>query len=215
MVGENQVYTLKYNNLQLFLLDSNREFFYLWTQKKWLEEALKKSNAQWKIVVLHHPLYSVKGKYNNLMQKTMFNSLIQEYNVDLVLQGHEHAYARMTLHDETGKAQTPVYTVSHCSPKSYRITFDERFDKYGIESRYYQYIRLHGDTLSLSAYETATGNLYDSLSIIKNKNRTIIEDYGKDIPEKLEFKPGNNPKDREYMQLIENYKHSKSIHPLK
>ncbi|MBV7609710.1 metallophosphoesterase family protein, partial [Escherichia coli] len=104
------------------MLDSNREFFYLWSQKEWLEKELQTSDARWKIVVLHHPLYSVKGKYNNLAQKTIFNSLIQKYNVDLVLQGHEHAYARMTLHDEQGSATPPVYTVSHCSPKSYRIT---------------------------------------------------------------------------------------------
>lgn len=42
MIGENQVYTLKYNDMQLFCLDSNREFFYLWTQKQWLEKELKK-----------------------------------------------------------------------------------------------------------------------------------------------------------------------------
>lgn len=69
MVDNNQVYTLRYNDLQLFLLDSNREFFYLWSQKKWLEKELKASDARWKIVVLHHPLYSAKGKYNNLVQK--------------------------------------------------------------------------------------------------------------------------------------------------
>lgn len=69
MVGDNQVYTLRYNDLQLFLLDSNREFFYLWSQKEWLEKELQTSDARWKIVVLHHPLYSVKGKYNNLAQK--------------------------------------------------------------------------------------------------------------------------------------------------
>ena len=206
MIGENQVYTLRYNNLQLFLLDSNREFFYLWSQKKWLEKALKASDAQWKIVILHHPLYSVKGKYNNLTQKTIFNSLIQEYQVDLVLQGHEHAYARMTLHDEQGNATTPVYTVSHCSPKSYRITFDQRFDKYGIESRYYQYIRIHGDTLSMSTYEVPAGNLYDSLDIVKSGIRPVIIDYGKNIPEHLIFKAGNNPKDQEYMKRIEEYK---------
>lgn len=68
MIGENQVYTLKYNDMQLFCLDSNREFFYLWTQRKWLKEQLEKSNARWKVVVLHHPLYSIKGKYNNLIQ---------------------------------------------------------------------------------------------------------------------------------------------------
>lgn len=206
MVGDNQVYTLRYNNLQIFLLDSNREFFYLWTQKKWLEKELKASDAQWKIVVLHHPLYSAKGKYNNLIQKAIFNSLIQEYKVDLVLQGHEHAYARMTFHDEQSQAIPPVYTVSHCSPKSYRIIFDPRFDKYGIESRYYQYIRIHGDTLSLSAYEVPAGNLYDSLDIVKSKTKPMIIDYGKKIPEHLNFKPGNNKKDQQYRRRIEEYK---------
>ena len=78
MVGENQVYTLKYNDMQIFCLDSNREFFYLWTQKKWLEEQLKKSNARWKIVVLHHPLYSIKGSMNNLFQRTMFNPRVEK-----------------------------------------------------------------------------------------------------------------------------------------
>lgn len=78
MVGENQVYTLKYNDMQIFCLDSNREFFYLWTQKKWLEEQLKKSDARWKIVVLHHPLYSIKGSMNNLFQRTMFNPLVEK-----------------------------------------------------------------------------------------------------------------------------------------
>lgn len=205
MAGDNQVYTLRYNDMQLFLLDSNREFFYLWQQRQWLEDALKRSTARWKIVVLHHPLYSVKGRYNNLVQKAMFNSLLQKHKVDLVLQGHEHAYARMTLHDEQGNACTPVYTVSHCSPKSYRITFDERFDKYGIESRFYQYVRLHGDTLSLSAYEVPAGNLYDSLDIVKSGVQTIIEDYGKAIPEHLDFKPGDSKKDRKYRELIDGY----------
>lgn len=157
---------------------------------------LQTSDARWKIVVLHHPLYSVKGKYNNLAQKTIFNSLIQKYNVDLVLQGHEHAYARMTLHDEQGSATPPVYTVSHCSPKSYRITFNQRFDKYGIESRYYQYIRIHGDTLSMSTYEVPAGNLYDSLDIVKSGVKPMIIDHGKNIPEHLNFQPGNSKKAR-------------------
>ena len=209
MIGENQVYTLKYNNMQFFLLDSNRELPYLWTQRQWLKEELEKSDAQWKIVVLHHPLYSIKGKHNNMMQRTMFNSLIQKYHVDLVLQGHEHAYARMTMHDENGKATTPVYTVSHCSPKSYRIDFDGRFDKFGIESRFYQYVRAHGDTLSVNAYRFPSGELYDSLDIVKNASGTSIIDNGKNIPEYLEFKSNGSEKDCRYMERINKYKQNK------
>ncbi|MBQ2198986.1 MAG: metallophosphoesterase, partial [Bacteroidaceae bacterium] len=125
MVGENQVYHLNYANAEFFLLDSDREPNYLWTQRQWLKEHLEKSKAKWKILVLHHPLYSIGGKYNNLIQRWMFDGLAREYGVDLVLQGHEHEYARMTsagdsnLKDRT----TPVYIVSHCSPKNYKIMF--------------------------------------------------------------------------------------------
>lgn len=212
MEGENQVYTLKYNDMQFFLLDSNREFFYLWTQRKWLEEELKKSTARWKIVVLHHPLYSIKGKSNNLIQRTMFNSLVEKYKVDLVLQGHEHAYARMTRWDENRHRTTPVYTVSHCSPKSYRIMFDERFDKFGTSGRYYQTVRVHGDTLTMNAYDAHGGQLYDSVDIIKTSSGTVVSDHGKDIPENLEFDP--NPaskKDMQYKERIEEYKKRKGI----
>lgn len=43
MVGENQVYTLKYNDMQIFCLDSNREFFYLWTQKNGWKNSSRKA----------------------------------------------------------------------------------------------------------------------------------------------------------------------------
>lgn len=212
MVGENQVYTLKYNDMQLFCLDSNREFFYLWTQRKWLKEQLEKSDARWKVVVLHHPLYSIKGKYNNLIQRAFFNSLIQEHGVDLVLQGHEHSYGRMTNHDDEGKPVTPLYTVSHCSPKLYRIYFGEGFDKFGIAGKYYQQIRVHGDTLTMNTYDAQTKKLYDSLDIIKSGTSTTLKDNGKDIPENLEFTPNpDNKHDLKYQELIDEYKQQKGI----
>lgn len=212
MIGENQVYTLKYNDMQLFCLDSNREFFYLWTQKRWLEEELKKSTARWKIVVLHHPLYSIKGEMNNFSQRMMFNPLVEKYGVDLVLQGHEHAYARMTNHTKNGNAVPPVYTVSHCSPKNYLIQFDERFDKFGTGSRYYQQIHIHGDTLTMNAYDATDNILYDSVDIIKSdKKGTKINDKGQSIPERLIFQSNGSKKEEAFRMRIEEYKHRKGI----
>ncbi|MBQ7553860.1 MAG: metallophosphoesterase family protein [Bacteroidaceae bacterium] len=208
MIGENQVFTLKYKDVQFFLLDSNREFFYLYTQRHWLEEQLKASTATWKIVVLHHPLYSIRSKNNNLIQRWMFDDLIREYGVDLVLQGHEHAYARMTNHDQQLQTPiTPVYTVSHLSPKNYRIEFSESFDKFGSGSRYYQQIKANAQSLTITAYDAVTHELYDSLVI--NKDKGII-DYGKDIPEKIEFTPvPGNKKDAKFAKRIEEYKNRK------
>ena len=208
MIGENQVFTLKYKDVQFFLLDSNREFFYLYTQRHWLEEQLKASTATWKIVVLHHPLYSIRSKNNNLIQRWMFDDLIREYGVDLVLQGHEHAYARMTNHDQQLQTPiTPVYTVSHLSPKNYRIEFSESFDKFGSGSRYYQQIKANAQSLTITAYDAVTHELYDSLVIKKDKG---IIDYGKDIPEKIEFTPvPGNKKDAKFAKRIEEYKNRK------
>ena len=160
MVGENQVFTVRYKDVQLFCLDSNRELFYLWTQRRWLEEQLMKSQAKWKIVVAHHPFYSVRGEINNLIQRWMFDDLIQEYGVNLVLQGHEHAYARRTTKHAT------TYIISHCSPKGYRINPPEgRFDKIEKDIRTYQKVRISSDTLFLTAFNAEMGTLIDSLCI--------------------------------------------------
>ena len=161
-IDDNQVFTVRYGNLQLFCLDSNREFWHLWQQRSWLERQLAACSAKWKIVVLHHPLHSIKSKTNNLIQRWMFDDLVRDYGVDIVLQGHEHAYTR--LHVDT---PTPIYTVSHCSPKNYNVKNDERFDCFGTGSRYYQKIQTHLDTLFLTAYDAVSGELYDSIPIIK------------------------------------------------
>ena len=179
MIGDNQVYTLCYGPVQFFLLDSNRELPYLLTQRDWLKTQLQQSRARWKIVVLHHPLFSIRSASRNLIQRWVFNGLIEDYGVDLVLQAHEHNYARMTAHDN-GVATTPVYTVSHCSPKNYDLYQNERYDRFGTDSRYYQTIDIIGDTLTMAAYEVYHHTLYDSLKIVKGNSQgqcVVIEDF--------------------------------------
>lgn len=205
-VDDNMVYTLNYGDAQIFVLDSNREFFYLWTQRQWLKQQLEQSKAKWKILVLHHPLYSIKGG-NNKVQQWMFGDLVRGYGIDLVLQGHEHAYARMTAHDDLVGAIAPVYTISHCSPKNYRIHFDDRFDKYGISSRYYQTVTVGRDTLFMATHDAYTHELYDSLMIVVSPTKGhLVVDLGKGIPEHMEYTPDPaNKKDRKFAERIQEY----------
>lgn len=205
-VDDNMVYTLNYGDAQIFVLDSNREFFYLWTQRQWLKQQLEQSKAKWKILVLHHPLYSIKGG-NNKVQQWMFGDLVRGYGIDLVLQGHEHAYARMTAHDDLAGAIAPVYTISHCSPKNYRIHFDDRFDKYGISSRYYQTVTVGRDTLFMATHDAYNHALYDSLMIVVSPTKGhLVVDLGKGIPEYMEYTPDPaNKKDRKFAERIQEY----------
>ena len=113
----------------------------------------------------------------------------------------------MTRHDDNDIPTTPVYTVSHCSPKNYYIQFDDRFDKFGISSRYYQTISIVDDTLTMAAYEVYNHSLYDSLRVVKNGSMVSIQDCGKTIPEYMEFTPDlSSKKDRAYAERIEAYK---------
>lgn len=205
-VDDNMIYTLNYGDAQIFVLDSNREFFYLWTQRQWLKQQLEQSKAKWKILVLHHPLYSIKGG-NNKVQQWMFDDLVRDYGIDLVLQSHEHAYARMTAHDDLAGAIAPVYTISHCSPKNYRIHFDDRFDKYGISSRYYQTVTVGRDTLFMATHDAYTHALYDSLMIVVSPTKGhLVVDLGKGIPECMEYTPDPaNKKDRKFAERIQEY----------
>lgn len=168
---ENHLYSFVYHNTQFFLLDSDRGAYFLNQQKSWLKEQLGASKAKHKIVLIHHPLYSVKKKNNNLIQRWVFNETIQEGGVELVLQGHEHGYAHCTSSEEPLKSNEcrniPLYTISHCSPKNYNLHPTDRFSPVFSDGRYYQVVCVEADAITMKAYDANTQNLVDSVRIIK------------------------------------------------
>jgi predicted MPP superfamily phosphohydrolase len=65
-------------------------------QLKWLEDELKKSGEKWKIVFFHHPLYSSAGTHGSQLKlRAVLEPLFVQYNVSLVLNGHDHVYERI------------------------------------------------------------------------------------------------------------------------
>lgn len=68
------------------------------TQQAWLAEQLAKSRARWKIVLLHHPLYT-SGRYGLQARwlRWQLESLLAEQGADVVFSGHEHIYQRSRL----------------------------------------------------------------------------------------------------------------------
>lgn len=65
---------------------------------KWLEDSLSTSKARWKIVVMHHPLYSSGKKHgSNGRLQMLLEPLFVRYGVAAVFAGHDHVYGRMAL----------------------------------------------------------------------------------------------------------------------
>lgn len=168
---DNHLFSFVYHDTQFFLLDSDRGAYFLNQQKKWLKEQFDESKAAHKIVLLHHPLYSVKKKNNNLVERWMFDDAIQDAGVELVLQGHEHAYTHCTSSEKplkTNECTTPpLYVISHCSPKNYSIHPTERFYPVVQGSRYYQIINVDAEAVTMKAYDANTQTLVDCVRICK------------------------------------------------
>jgi acid phosphatase type 7 len=164
---QNHVFSFVYGNVRFILLDSNREPWYIWQQRNYLKEVLESNTSLFTVVMLHHPVLSNKGTWNNLPIRLFFEPILTEYGVDLVLQGHEHGYARNSKKDTHGNRVPPIYITSHLSKKFYP-TFSETSttDTLIANKALFQHISISKNTLSLYSY-SLDGAKVDSVSIVK------------------------------------------------
>ena len=209
--SDNALYSFAKGDARFFLLDSNKDIWNLGEQREWLKKQLAESKERWKIVVLHHPLHSIKGAANNLGVWAYFDGVIKEAGVDLVLQGHEHAYARSCVDvSESGEVTSPLYLVTYCSRKDYAMKFYGDVEKWGTDDRYYQRISVSEDSLVIQTYG-AEHNLYDDVVLVKNDKVKRLIDRGKEIPEKIQvsewFRANKSAKKiRKFEKAIEEWK---------
>jgi 3',5'-cyclic AMP phosphodiesterase CpdA len=81
--------------VRFFALDSTRLDG---EQLRWLQRELEHSNAEWKIALMHYPLYS-SGRYTlrARRQRFMLEPALVWGGVDVTFSGHEHIYQRSRL----------------------------------------------------------------------------------------------------------------------
>ncbi len=67
-------------------------------QVRWLNRELERSDAEWKVALLHHPLYT-SGRYglSARAHRYALESSFLSGGVDVVFSGHEHIYQRSEL----------------------------------------------------------------------------------------------------------------------
>jgi hypothetical protein len=85
-------------------------------QRSWLARQLEDNRQRWTVVTFHFPVYTAADRFpsDNPAVRGAFGDLLEKHDVDLVLNGHDHTYARgfRTRHG-------PTYVVSVLGPKYY------------------------------------------------------------------------------------------------
>jgi len=172
------VYSVDYQGLRIIVLDSMR---YQEEQEVFLESELKRPGAKWTVVTSHYSIFSGREGRDFEPGRIGWKTIMDRYGVDLVLQGHDHLYARGQVpvrmtDDSFGDSFQTLYVTSVSGVKMYEISQEQlnsyTEDGYSNDStaagqQFFQVIHVDGNTLSYNAY-TADGILYDSAEITKN-----------------------------------------------
>ncbi len=138
-------------------------------QAEWLEGVLADNPQQWTVVTIHQPMFSAAKLRDNAAQKNAFMPLLESYGVDLVFQGHDHAYARghLEANDLAGGGYTgPTYVVANAGGKYYDLDPANRNnwtmngavrDAAADKISTYQSVEVSGDRLVYTSWVGAVG----------------------------------------------------------
>jgi 3',5'-cyclic AMP phosphodiesterase CpdA len=146
-------------DVDLFVLNSNGVND---GQTAWLETAIGASIAQWKIVVFHHPAWT-SGEYrSNPGVVARWVPLFEQYDVDLVLSGHDHNYQRFASRNGVryivhGGGNTRLYPVDPC-PAGYPTR------RFAHAARGFLFIRARDTVLRVKSVNLR-GRVIDDVSI--------------------------------------------------
>jgi hypothetical protein len=191
---EETCYVVNYSNLKVISLDAEQideSPIYLEKQRIWLDSVLTNDPKKWTAITFHYPVFSTKPNRDNENLRKHFKPLFDKHKVDIVLQGHDHAYGRgmvnnvatgKTIKDETSGT---MYVVSVSGPKMYDVSNDPWMQRKARNTQLFQIISIDDNVLSYQAY-TAHGELYDAFDLKKSsKEKNKLVNRIPDVPERL------------------------------
>ena len=126
-------------------------------QYEWLEEDLASSTKLWKVVSFHEPAWSAGGHENNTTIQDNLTPLFEEHGVKLVLQGHNHYYARAEVNGVTyltiGGGGAPLYTPDPSYPNVVVTDKSYQYSRFDIVDNTLQGVAFNTDLDLIDSFE--------------------------------------------------------------
>ena len=173
----------------------------------WLEKTLSENPNRWTVFFTHYPIYSCSQGRNNERYRNAVQPLLEKYNVDIVLTGHDHTYCRgFNIENVMVKGKNaPLYVVSVAGPKMYGLKTSFWSDRVASMTQLYQHISISSDKLEYESF-TVAGDLYDHFIIKKDKNGKNSFSEGSEIAKiKQRTEIPESAKDRYSAEELEKY----------
>lgn len=177
--AEATTYHVDYQGVRFIALDGTAalDLGSLDAQTAWLDATLGSSTANWNVVTFHQPLFTCARPNDTEELKAAWKPVFDKHRVDLVLQGHDHCYSRLTSDPgreasaaarAEGQLQGPVYLVSVTGSKMYGLNdrASTQPDRYAEDTELYQVVDVTRERLQFRTY-TPTGRLYDGFDLVR------------------------------------------------
>lgn len=141
---------------------------------RWLDGLLADNPNRWTALFLHFPLFSIDPDRDNARVRDALKPLIDKYGVDLVLQAHDHGYARGAIGTgpmlNAGPARPSdhgsTYVVSVAGPKMYPVADLGWASRSASRTQTFQTLDVSPDAVVYRAF-TATGRQLDAFRLTK------------------------------------------------
>ena len=161
-------YSFRYGNALFLVLDVGSPYD---VQAEWMEQQLAKTDATWRIVIYHFPLYALGDDDEYHAIRARWEAVFAKHHVDLMFAGHVHYYLR-TKPMRNGKpvasaADGTVCLVSVAVPGRKRDReVPSHFVKYNSGGPWYQTLDIDGGKLVYHA-RNEDGTVFDEFTIEK------------------------------------------------
>ena len=170
-----QWYSFDYGNAHFIALTT--EYSMTGEQLEWLEEDLASTDAMWKFVFYHKPMYSSGSHGPTISVQNAWRDIFDKYHIDMVFNGHDHIYERSyplfagevvnssdegTIHIVTGGAGAGLHSID---------TPNNPWTAKALSINHFVLITIDGPNLHMEARKVGQ-TVFDALDI----NKTLYPD---------------------------------------
>ncbi len=166
-------YSFDYGNAHVVSLDTDGSGTVSAAMTSWLAQDLAETTRFWKFVFFHHAIYTSGPHGANAYVMPLRNTLapiFEQYDVDIVFNGHDHTYERSTPRRDYlpgGRGVTYIVTGGGGAPLYAQYSVNDWSAAFYGQPDYWHAVRAEvaNCRLTLSAVKAPADTIFDSLTL--------------------------------------------------